>query len=248
MEKFFTMVYYDTRISGKSTGPGDSTRYTIQDFAQDMDSLRIYLRQPKVWVMGHSSGGYQVLYYGAHYSDRLNGIVAIDAFVGGDSLYEAAFMQNMMKRKEQPFFARGAAIFTGKDTSHYSLKDQMMIIIPFYFHDTTKIERLWSFVDINDPSAFSDRAAKYTAISGFDSKSLFSDLGKIKVPVLVIVGDDDFNCDKVTQADRAVERISLATEIVIKNAGHFPWVEEPQQFFSLSGKWFIAQKLGTRRY
>jgi proline iminopeptidase len=246
MGKFFTMVYYDTRLSGRSTGPEDSTKYTIKDFATDMDSLRIYLNQPKVWVMGHSAGGYQALYYGMHYPNRLNGVIAIDAFVGRDSLYGAAFTKNMMKRKDQPFFARGAALFTGKDTTHYSLRDQMMIIIPFYFHDTTKIERLVSFIDINDPSAFSDRAAKYTSISGFNSEVLFPDLGKIKVPVLVIVGDDDFICDKITQADRAAERIPSATELIIKNAGHFPWIEEPQQFFSQSAAWLTSQKLGTR--
>jgi proline iminopeptidase len=243
MEKFFTMVYYDTRMSGKSTGPNDSTKYTIVDFARDMDSLRIYLKQPKVWIMGHSAGGYQVLYYGIHYNNRLNGIIAIDAFVGRDSLYEAEFMKNVIKRQNQPFFARGAAMFTGKDTTHYSLKVQMMTIIPFYFHDTTKIEQLVSYVDINDPSSLSDRAAKYTSISGFNSLYLFPDLDKIKVPVLVIVGDDDFICDKTSQADRAVKRMPSSTELVIKDSGHFPWIEKPQQFFSQSAVWLTKQKL-----
>jgi proline iminopeptidase len=246
MEKFFTMVYYDTRLSGKSTGPDDSTRYTIQDFATDMDSLRIYLRQPKVWIMGHSDGGYQVLYYGINHSSNLNGIIAIDAYIGRDSLYESEFMKNMMKRKEQPYFARGAALFMGKDSSHYSLKDQMMIIIPFYFHDTTKIEQLASYVDLNDPHALSDKAAKYTSISGFNSQYLFPDLVKIKVPVLIIVGDDDFICDKISQADRAAKMIPSSTELVIKDSGHFPWIEEPRQFFSQSAAWLTKQNLETR--
>ncbi len=195
--------------------------------------------------MGHSAGGYQVLYYGMHYSSRLNGVIAIDAFVGRDSLYEAEFMKNVMKRQNQPFFARGAGIFSGKDTTHYSLKDQMMTIIPFYFHDTTKIEQLVTFVDINDPYALSDRAAKYTSISGFNSLSLFPGLGKIKVPVLIIVGDDDFICDKTSQADRAVKMIPSSTELVIKDSGHFPWIEEPQQFFSQSAAWLTKRNLGT---
>jgi len=245
MEKFFTMVYYDTRISGKSTGPVDSTRYTMEDFATDMDSLRIYLRQPKVWIMGHSAGGSQVLYYGIHYDNHLNGIIAIDAMVGRDSLYQTEFMKNIMKRKEQPYFARGAAIFSGKDTTPYKLKDELMIIIPFYFHDTVKIERLAPFVDLNNPYTFSDKASKYTEISHFESFYLFPDLNKIKVPVLVIVGDDDFICDKTSQADRAIKFIPTSTELVIKDAGHFPWIEQPQQFFDQSAEWLTNQNLGT---
>ena len=147
MEKFFTMIYYDTRISGKSTGPVDSTRYTMEDFATDMDSLRIYLRQPKVWIMGHSAGGSQVLYYGIHYNTHLNGIIAIDAMVGRDSLYQTEFMKNIMKRKEQPYFARGAAIFSGKDTTPYKLKDELMNFgKPFL--SSYKLPRRIEFIDV----------------------------------------------------------------------------------------------------
>ncbi len=239
------MVYYDTRISGQSTGPADSTRYTMEDFATDMDSLRIYLQQPKVWIMGHSAAGYQVLYYGIHYPNHLKGIVAIDPIVGRDSLYEAEFMKNVMKRKEQPYFARGAAIFSGKDTTPYKLRDQLMIIIPFYFHDTSKMERLASFVDLNNPYTFSDKAYKYTEISNFLRYNLFADLNKIKVPVLIIVGDDDFICDKTSQADRAVKFMPTSTELVIRDSGHFPWIEQPQQFFDQTTAWLTKQKLGT---
>ncbi len=49
---------------------------------------------------------------------------------------------------------------------------------------------------------------------------------------LVVVGDDDLFCDKVSQADRIVKNIPSSTEIVVKDAGHFRWVEQPTQFFS----------------
>lgn len=121
----------------------------------------------------------------------------------------------------------------------------MMIIIPFYFHDTAKIERLVQFVDINNPYTFSDKAYKYTAISHFQRFYLFPDLNKIKVPVLLIVGDDDFICDKTSQTDRAIKMIPSSTEIVIKDAGHFPWIEQPKQFFDQSAEWLTKQNLGT---
>lgn len=86
LEKYFTIVYYDTRISGQSTGPDDYRKYTSLDFLNDMDSLRSYLKQPKVWIMGHSMGGFQVLNYGIHHSDKLYGIIALSAKVTSDSI------------------------------------------------------------------------------------------------------------------------------------------------------------------
>jgi len=57
------------------------------------------------------------------------------------------------------------------------------------------------------------------------------------------VGDDDFVCDKVSQADRIVKNIKNSTEIVIKDAGHFCWVEQPIQFFNDCGNWLEKQGL-----
>ena len=79
--------------------------------------LDVYKRQ--VWILGHSMGGFQVLNYGIHHSNRLNGIIALSPLAGRDSLYEAEFTKMVMKRKGQPFFEKGSKIFMGKDTTRY---------------------------------------------------------------------------------------------------------------------------------
>jgi pimeloyl-ACP methyl ester carboxylesterase len=238
-EKYFTMVYYDTRISGQSTGPDDPTKYSSQDFMNDMDSLRAYLKQAKVWVMGHSMGGFQVLNYGINHSDKLNGIIALSALAGRDSLYEAEFTKMVMKRKGQPYFEKGSDIIFGKDTTKYKMTEVMQYIFPFYFHNPNKIA---DFAKLGDPQ-LSDIADNYTQASKFGSEYLFPLLNKIKVPTLVVVGDDDFICDKISQADRIVKGIPKSTEVVITDAGHFPWVEQPKQFFTETEKWLEKQGL-----
>ena len=232
-EKYFTMVWYDTRISGQSTGPEDPTKYSSLDFMNDMDSLRSYLNQPKVWIMGHSMGGFQVLNYGIHHNDKLNGIVAFGAFAGADSLYNAEYYNMIMKRQDQPYFEKGANMLLGRDTTMYSLNEGMQYIFPFYFHDVNKIE---DFIKLGD-SSLSEKASTYTMASGFGTEYLFSQLNKINVPTLIVVGDDDFICDKVSQADRIAKGIAKSDEIVIKDAGHFAWIEQPTQFFSEVEAW-----------
>jgi pimeloyl-ACP methyl ester carboxylesterase len=238
-EKYFTMVYYDTRISGQSTGPDDSTKYTIRDFMDDMDSLRVYLKQSKIWIMGHSSGGSQVLYYGIHNSANLNGIIALDAWAGEDSIYMEEYTKMIMGRKGQPYFEKGANVLLRKDTTNYKPMEVMQIIFPFYFHDPTKVT---DFLKLGYPK-ISEKAMRYTRASNFGSEYLFPELNKIKVPTLVVVGDDDIICNKVSQADRIVKNIPSSTEIVIKDAGHFPWVDQPTQFFSECITWLKKQKL-----
>lgn len=99
---------------------------------------------------------------------------------------------------------------------------------------------------MGDPQ-ISDKAGEYTDASLFGSEYLFPLLTKIKVPTLIVVGVDDFICDKVSQADRIVKNIPNATEIVINDAGHFSWVEQPIQFFADTEKWLKKQKLKVQK-
>lgn len=238
LEKYFTVVYYDTRMSGQSTGPEDPTKYTSQDFMNDMDSLRVYLKQKKIWIMGHSSGGFQVLNYAIHHNEKLHGIIALDAIAGSDSLRRAESVKTIMNRKGQPYFEKGSKILLHQDTIEYSSSESMQLTMPFYFHDPNKIA---DFQKLNPQ--ISGKAQQYSGASEFGMEYIFPDLNKITVPTLVVVGDDDFVCDKVSQADRIVERIKNSTEIVIKDAGHFCWVEQPTRFFNDCENWLKKQGL-----
>jgi proline iminopeptidase len=55
------------------------------------------------------------------------------------------------------------------------------------------------------------------------------------------VGDDDFVCDKVSQADRITKSISTPYEIVIADAGHFCWFEQPSRFLNAVEGWLKKQ-------
>jgi pimeloyl-ACP methyl ester carboxylesterase len=238
-EKYFTVVYYDSRMSGQSTGPEDPSQYTSMHLMNDMESLRVYLDQEKIWIMGHSSGGFQVLNYGIHHSDKLNGIIALSPMAGHDSLRSAEFLKGIMKRKGEPFFEKGSKIILHEDKTNYSMTERMQLTLPFYFHDPGKMAELQKLGEMK----ISAKANQYSAASKMGQEYLFPELNKIRVPVLVVAGDDDFVCDRVSQADRIVKYIDNSTEIVIKDAGHFSWVEQPVQFYNDCGNWLKKQGL-----
>jgi len=75
----------------------------------------------------------------------------------------------------------------------------------------------------NIDAKLSQKTQDYTFASHFASEVLFSELNKVTVPILVVVGNGDFCCPKTTQADRVVKEILNSTGIVIKNAGYLSW-------------------------
>lgn len=92
--------------------------------------------------------------------------------------------------------------------------------------------------------SYSQKAFDFTNASKNGSEILFPLLHRITVPVLLIVGDDDFICDQQSQSERIHEFISSSMLLVVKNAGHFCWIEQPDQFFSDACKWLDMQDIG----
>ena len=63
LEEQFTMVYLETRGTGRSERPKTTKEYTLGHFTGDLEALRKHLKQDQVWLMGHSCGGLQIMGY-----------------------------------------------------------------------------------------------------------------------------------------------------------------------------------------
>jgi pimeloyl-ACP methyl ester carboxylesterase len=178
------------------------------------------------------------LYYAIQHSDKLNGIIALSPFAAFDDVREKEYQSMILKRRYLPGHEKGYNILSGLDNS-YSAEERMQHIFPFYFHDTGKIPLFQKLSD----TPISSKAGEYTSASGLGLDNLLPELHKIKVPALIVVGDDDYICDKVSQSDRIAAGIKASSEIVIKDAGHFSWVEQPEQFFKGCKDWLVKQGL-----
>jgi proline iminopeptidase len=231
IEQYFTMVYFETRKSGKSGGPDDASQYTSEFFLSDLRAFQRYLGAPKVWLMGHSTGGFQVLNYGIHYSESLWGIIALAPRVVEDQLWADEVDAAVMRRSGEPFFQNAYSALNAD--SDQGMSEHIQGIMPFYFHNLDNMRRLLAL----SSTPISDEAAELAGEAGFASENLLPSLHDISVPTLVVVGDDDFICGKASQADRVVEAVPGATEIVVKDAGHFSWIEQRDEFFSQVIAW-----------
>ena len=67
LEEMFTMVYLDTRGTGRSQRP-ELNEYTMSNFVADIEGLRRHLGVESMWLMGHSDGGPMILNYAFKYS------------------------------------------------------------------------------------------------------------------------------------------------------------------------------------
>jgi proline iminopeptidase len=239
LERHCTTVYFDTRHSGKSTGPADATQYQLANFVADIEALRVYLGQANIFVAGHSGGGHQVLAYGIAHSEHLLGIIAIDAIAAADGLRSAEMMRRVVKKQQEPFYVanpayyeRAIALMTSPDRASRSIKEIIAATGGFYFYRPELAEAVFGNMEAND------EVLKYTQQAGFQSKNLLPELSQISVPTLIIVGEDDFMCDPISQGQRMHEAIAPSTLVLIKESGHMPCIEQPAAFDAACEQWF----------
>jgi proline iminopeptidase len=226
------MVYLETRGTGRSERPETTKEYTLGHFTDDLEALRKHLKQDQIWLMGHSCGGLQIMGYALKYPKRVKGLIVLSSFPGYDDEYSLDFQAQVARRAKEPWFPDAnqalSILFHTPQTKDEEMRSLFLRTLPFFFHNQEILKR-------NAPAfegaAFSANAHRGCVDSGFFSLTLSPQLHKIKAPVLIVVGSDDFVCSSV-QAQRLHLGIPCSKLLLIEDAGHFIWVEQAETFFS----------------
>jgi len=239
LEQHCTVVYFDSRHSGKSSGPESADQYTLEHFVADIEALRVYLGAPKIFVAGHSAGGHQALAYGIEHNEHLLGIISIDAIAAADGVRAAEMMRRLTAKKDEPYYRANPAYYEqamatmtgGGQGAPLTIEQVISRTGGFYFHNPELAATGFAKMKVDD------KVLEYTSASGFQSRNLLPDLHRITAPVLIIVGDDDNLCDPVSQGERMHASLPSSELEIIKDCGHIPWVEQPEAFDAVSTAW-----------
>jgi pimeloyl-ACP methyl ester carboxylesterase len=228
LEDHYTVIYYDTRGSGESERAVDPATINVGQFVADLDELCNQLGVERFALTGHSHGGYIALNYALRHPARLTHLLPVDAQVGvaepGEDL-----RRTLPQLAQLPRYADAAQAFMGgwDLDSDADFGRMLQRVLPLYFQDVNKGAPVIAGVAQAPPAV-----ATFIAANASDEQFLVRDrLREITTPTLVLVGRHDFICSPV-QAEIIRQGVPNATLHVFEQSGHFPWIEEPDAFFS----------------
>lgn len=219
----FTVWTYDQRGCGRSAGRQGP--YSVSRFVADLDAVRRATGSERIVVGGHSWGAVLAFLYAAAHPERVDGLL----YIAGNGIewmkWRSRFRDELRKRKASPPFADPAS----------QLESNVM---------------RWA-IDFVDPAVGVARAREMAA-SGFEvnlecNSALNAELNgmpndewqrlcaRITVPVLVVQGERD---PRPLQAVESMLRhLPSARRVVLGDAGHYPWVERPQEMQLAVEEW-----------
>ncbi len=232
LEQQFTLVYLDTRASGRSEVPRSDV-ITIEDFVADLEALRAHLGVSKAWFIGHSMGTAQAMEYALRHPQRVEGLVLLNALASWqdpDLERERTFRQAgnalLEQKRGRPGFDSAYAVWKAPEPAETdeAFKQQNLAVGPIVWSDVSKAARA---TDAFEQVRFSLRAFHLT--SGW-SVALEPQLHRITAPTLIVASGEDV-LTPLQQALILHRGIAGSKLLVIERGGHFPWIEQPGAFF-----------------
>jgi proline iminopeptidase len=232
----YTRVFLEQRGTGRSqpVHPTPETM-TLRLVVDDLESLRMHLRQDRLFLVGHSWGGMLAMAYAAAHPDRVDRMILIAS--GGPTLEFTDWFSDNIRARLRPEDVEAQRSW-GEDQKRGADPDKVMLegvraITPGYFFDRAKALAFAAQLtdgtvhrDVNT-MLFADLAKTYDLRAG---------LGKLTRPVLIVHGHQDPIGDKTAETIHSA--IASSTLVYIKQCGHFPWVEQPETFRKILAAFF----------
>ncbi|MGZ4127248.1 MAG: alpha/beta fold hydrolase, partial [Actinomycetota bacterium] len=221
----FTVIFYDHRCNGRSTGAVESM--TWENLTADADALRERLGFERWAVLGHSFGGHVALEYALRYPDRVSHLVLMDT--AGDTRWSqqnaaAVLAERGYSSKKVELVRRW---FNG-EYAPWEWWPIFMRISSAYQYDTRFRALVRQLMSGEWHSKVRPEAAIFAFRHLLKGWTIKHRLGEIKMPALVIAGRQDFVFPPEAQHELAAG-ISGARLKLIDRAGHNPHEEQTDE-------------------
>ncbi len=222
----FTLVFYDHRCNGRSTG-APVTSMTWENLTADADALREKLGFEKWAVLGHSFGGYVALEYALRYPDSLSHLVLLDT--GGEGRWSLRNAPEVLAK--WGFSPRTVRLARRWFNGQVPPRQFMLTLLRLgdAYNPHTSLRQFARGMAAGEwRSKARPEALAFAAQYLFPGWSVMDRLGEITVPTLVMAGREDFIFPPECQAELAA-RIPDSRLRIIERAGHNPYSERTDE-------------------
>lgn len=220
-----TVVFYDHRCNGRSTG-APVTSMTWENLTADADALREALGFERWAVLGHSFGGHVALEYALRYPTRVSRLILLDT--AGDARWSQENAPDVLAGRG--FSPKTVAVARRFYSGRIAPKDftrAAIRLVPAYDHRFSFVRLAREMVE----GGWRTRMHPEALVMGGQMMrgwSAMDRLGELHMPTLVIAGRDDFLFPPESQALLAAG-ITNARLRIIERAGHNPQSERPAE-------------------
>ncbi|MFI7503129.1 alpha/beta fold hydrolase [Streptomyces sp. NPDC049687] len=226
-----TVVRWDQRGCGRSQrcdGP-----WTSERFVADLDAVRAHFGFSRIALLGHSWGAQLALSYALAHPERVSALVYVSGTgIGPDADWHPAFRENFLARLGDPpeRLARWQELTDRPEPTEDETRERAVLQWSIEFEDRDRALELAR--QMADPwfglNGTCNRALNEERKRDWGTPALQAACQSLDVAALIVDGARDIRPrSAVDSLERALPRVR---RVVLPEAGHMPWVEEPEGF------------------
>lgn len=227
------VIFYDQRGTGRSLETKlDEKHINIDQFVEDLETLRTSLGFDKFILMGHSWGGLLAMQYAVDHQENLIGLILLNT-APADFKGQKAFIDEFELRTKniqndlKPFFSYEDF----KELNAAQISDLYRKLLSVYFYNPENVKDLsLNFSVASAQSSFKVQEEMSKTFWLHPSVNLFPCLKRLSVPTFILHCKQDIV--PVWTAQEIKDAIPQSEIVVLDHCDHFPYIEQPAQFFS----------------
>jgi len=221
------LVLVDPRGTGSSAF---ADTYSQGDYVADLEELRADLGVEQFDLLGHSHGGFVATEYAATHPERVRRLVLAATAPRIAREYRDA-IEAVWDASSDPTIpparAARAQRLSSTDLEPAEIARLAMVELRLFFAGADGVPVLGHVFEQEPPNLEPLLYFNRETVPQFDLRPL---LPEIRAQTLAITGDHDFFGKPA--ADDLVAGIDDAQSVVLDEAGHFLWIDQPQAFAS----------------
>ena len=224
------LVYVDHRGNGRSTG--DASTASMRQWAADAAAVARHVAGGEpVIVIGHSYGGFIAQEMAINHPEAVRALVLLTTTPGQPGEGEQPVPDG------PPMPEEFAVMLASMPETDEEYAGSLRALAPAYVHRASADELRALLADTVVRAAAMRRGFEVLA-----NWSSVDRLGQIAAPTLLVAGrHDPFTA--WPQAERIAAELPRAEVVVFEESSHFPWLDEPEEFFPAVRGWLARQGL-----
>ncbi|MCD0477434.1 alpha/beta hydrolase [Chryseobacterium sp. LC2016-29] len=245
LEKQFTMVYYDSRGTGKSAAPKKIEDYSLEKSVVEIEELRKKLNIDKIWFFAHSDQSGIAMLYSLEHPNHVEGMIltGTSLVASPEEVYNRKKESENKRIKESEWFSQVVKdwdyMYTNKTEKAPDGRDLSEAPLKWWCYDEESSKKVIPIMKeiskagrrkpVNGQIPQAEKMIEYY----YNQQKKFS---QIKTKSLILNGKADTN-NLPEFAEQLHKTLPNSKLVFIEKAGHFPWVEDAVQSFTEIEKW-----------
>jgi pimeloyl-ACP methyl ester carboxylesterase len=223
----FELVVLDPRGTGGSTVPANGG-YRQEDYVSDLEELRRHLGMEELDLLGHSHGGFVAMAYAGAHPQRVHRLVLVATAPRFAPEYDER-VQALWEASDDPSIALALDARTKRIARGHEEDDERMRLrmleLRLYVRRADGVQWLGAVFGREPPNVDALMFFNAELAPRYDNRG---ELSLIEAPTLLVSGELDFFGPPANA--EMLELIPDARNVVLSDAGHFVWFDEPDRF------------------